>query len=100
MLKKTTRWITAALNWFCIARKYPDMIKGSDVGNMVKAVLSAAVMFAVMYVIYNFLSGRFEGLIGNIVICALCAAAGVVVYGVLLLVTGEEDIKNILRKRG
>ncbi len=92
--------VNAALNWFCIARKYPDMIKGSDVLNMIKAVISAAVMFAVMYAIYNLLAGRFDGLIGNIVICVLCSAAGLVSYALLLLVTGEQDIKNILRKRG
>ena len=57
-------------------------------------------MFAVMYAIYNLLAGRFDGLIGNIVICVLCSAAGLVSYALLLLVTGEQDIKNILRKRG
>lgn len=89
----------AALNWVCIVRKYPDIIRKSDIVCMVKCVLSTLVMGVVVYFLYRLIGGRFAGLAGNFVICAVCAAAGVIVYGILVLVMGVDDVKNILKKR-
>lgn len=89
----------AVLNWVCIVRKYPDIIRKSDIVCMVKCVLSALIMGTVVYLLYGFIGGRFAGLAGNFVICAVCALAGVAVYGILVLLMGVDDVKNILKKR-
>lgn len=89
--------VNAGLNWLCMARKYPDMIKGADIAAMLKAIVSAAVMFAVMYVLYGFVGGRFEGVIGDIITCAICGGAGVVVYGICVYLLKIEEIRNILK---
>lgn len=92
--------INAALNWFCIARKYPGMIKRSDIIDMVKSILSAVVMGAVILPLYSFLTAHFSGIAGNLIICAVCGVAGVIIYGLMTLLTGESDVKNILHRKG
>ncbi len=92
--------INAVLNWICLARKYPDMIKRADVLDMFKSVLSAIVMAAVILPLYMFVETRISGKAGNIIICFICGAVGAVVYAVMTLLTGESDIKNILKKKG
>lgn len=91
--------VNAALNWFCMARKYPGMISGRDIVNMLKSVISAAVMGIAVYFIYTLARGRVDGIAGNIITCAVCGAAGIVIYAGLLLVFGEDDIKNLLKKK-
>lgn len=92
--------INAVLNWLCMSKKYPDMIKRSDIADMVRSVISAAVMGAVILFVYKLISGHFDGIFGNIVICALCAAVGIMVYVALLYFEGESDIRNILKRKG
>lgn len=91
--------VNAALNWFCMTRKYPNIIKKSDVINMFKAVLSAVIMGIAVYIAYSLIRGRLDGLAGNILTCAVCGIIGIVVYGIIILISGEEDVKNILRKK-
>ena len=74
--------VNAVLNWFCMHRKYPDMIKGRDILNMIKAVI------------------RFDGVVGNILTCGICGVTGVIIYGIMIFVTGEDDIKSIIKKKG
>lgn len=91
--------VNAVLNWYCMHKKYSDMIKKSDVINMLKSIVSAVVMGIVVYFIYTFVGARLDGTVGNILICCICGFAGVVIYGALVLLTGEEDIKNILNRK-
>lgn len=90
--------INAALNWFCMVRKYPDMIKRPDIINMLKSVLAAVVMGIVVYLIYGFIGGRFDGLIGNIITCAVCGVSGVIVYAAVSYIIGVKEIKMFARK--
>lgn len=92
--------INAALNWFCMSGKYPDMIKHRDIIDMIKSVVSAAVMGAVILPVYYFMASRCSGTVGNLMICLVCGAVGVIVYAVMTLITGESDIKNILHRKG
>lgn len=92
--------VNAALNWFCMARKYPGMIKRADVANMLKSVFSALVMGAAVYLLYQLTSGRFEGLIGNIILCAVCGIAGVAVYAATAYAVGVDEIKALIKKKG
>lgn len=92
--------INAVLNWVCIARKYPDMIRLGDIKDMLKSIVSAVVMGAVLIPVYTFLAPRLSGTAGNITLCAVCGIAGVIVYAVMTVLTGESDIKNILHRKG
>lgn len=89
----------AALNWFCMTKKYPGMIKKSDIWDMVKCVISAVVMGIIVLIIYRFISPRFDGLIGNLITCAVCGIIGVAVYGLCVYITGVSDIRNFIKKK-
>ena len=78
-------------------RKYPDMIKGRDILNMIKAVISAAVMGVGVFFVYGFVGARFDGVVGNILTCGICGVTGVIIYGIMIFVTGEDDIKSIIK---
>lgn len=90
----------AILNAVSIRRRYPGMMKKSDFAAIFKSFASTLVMAAAVWAVYSFMSGRFDGLIGNLLLIALCGGAGVIVYALLLLITGVDDIKNILHRKG
>ncbi len=92
--------INAALNWYCITRAHKGLICRSDIINMLKTLFSAVIMGVVMAVVYSFIVNRFSGWIGNFIVCAICGACGLAVYLIALVITGQEDIKSIIRKRG
>lgn len=91
--------VNAALNWFCMVRKYPDMIKRKDIKNMLLCVIAAALMGVIVYIIYVSISGRFGGLIGNIIVCAACGGAGVIVYAVITYIFGVDEVRMLKRKK-
>ena len=91
--------VNAVLNWFCMHRKYPDMIKAEIFLNMIKAVISAAVMGVGVFFIW-FPGTRFDGVVGNILTCGICGVTGVIIYAIMIFVTGEDDIKSIIKKKG
>ena len=74
------------------------MIKGRDILNMIKAVISAAVMGVGVFFVYGFVGARFDGVVGNIL--TICGVTGVIIYGIMIFVTGEDDIKSIIKKKG
>ena len=74
------------------------MIKGRDITAMIKAVISAAVMFAAMYILYAIVGGRFDGVMGNLITCAVCGGAGIAVYGICVYLLRIEEIRDILKK--
>lgn len=90
----------AILNAVSIRRKYPGMMKKKDFITIFKSVFSTVIMAAVVFAIYSFMGGRFDGLIGNLLLIAVCGGAGVIVYALLLLITGVDDLKNILHRKG
>lgn len=90
----------AALNAFCMIRKYPKLIKKADVVNMIKSVLSAMIMGVVVYIIYRMTAGRFSGLAGNILVAAVCGIAGVAVYAASAYILGIEEIKTLVKRKG
>lgn len=90
----------AVLNAVSMKRKYPGMMQRSDFAVIFKSLVSTIVMAAAVFALYTFVGGRFEGIAGNIIVVAVCGIAGVAVYAVMLLITGVDDIKNILKRKG
>ncbi|MCH5210050.1 MAG: murein biosynthesis integral membrane protein MurJ [Oscillospiraceae bacterium] len=91
--------VNAALNWYCMTRRNKGIIGKNDVVNMLKSVLSAFIMGVAMALVYMLIKNRFTGWTGSFIICVICGICGIIVYGILLLITGEEDVKNIIRKK-
>lgn len=57
-------------------------------------------MAVIVYFVYGIVSPRFGGLIGNlagnVIICIICGAAGVVVYGVMAVILRIDLIMDLL----
>lgn len=90
----------AVLNAVSMKKHYSGMMKKSDFITVFKSVISSIVMAVAVAVLYHAIGGRFDGLLGNITILLICGAAGAIVYAVMLLLTGVDDIKKLIKKRG
>ena len=53
-----------------------------------------------VFFVYGFVGARFDGVVGNILTCGICGVTGVIIYGIMIFVTGEDDIKNIIKNWG
>lgn len=93
-------FVNAVLNGFMLLQKSPGMVKRGDVITIVKVMAAAAVMAAAVYILYNLIYNRFEGFMGNIIICAVCGAAGVAVYGAMVILLRVKEIMDLLPARG
>ena len=88
----------AVLNGACLAKKHPDMMRKSDFSGIFKIVLAALVMAAAVFALYRLLSPVLTGFIGNIALCAVCGASGVIIYGIMVLILRVEEIQKIIHK--
>lgn len=91
--------VNALLNAFMLFKRNPGMVKRNDVLTILKVIAAAAVMGAVVYIIYSFAGARLDGFIGNIAVCALCAVVGVAVYGALLILFRVKEVTQLIPKR-
>ena len=79
-------------------RKYPDLIKKSEIITIVKIIIATLVMAVAVRILYMVIGGG-AGFGTSIVTCIVCAVAGVLVYGAMLILLKVEDIIKIIPKR-
>ena len=92
--------VNAVLNFVCARVMYGKMFEKPDIQSIFKTLISALVMSAAVAFVYKTLSAAVSpGLKGNLTVCAVCAAAGVIVYAVCLAVTGVDEVKMILKRK-
>ncbi len=90
-------FINAGLNLICIIRRKPGMFKRSDLVEIIKIVISAAVMAVVVYFVYAFVKAAVpDGFVGQIIRAAVSGVAGVIVYAVMCLVLRVRLITDLL----
>ena len=53
-----------------------------------------------VFMVYMFIGGKFTGLLGNLAITVICGIIGVIIYTVMLMITREETVKNIINRKG
>ena len=90
--------INALLNGAMLFRKYPDLIKKSEIITIVKIIIATLVMAVAVRILYMVIGGG-AGFGTSIVTCIVCAVAGVLVYGAMLILFKVEDIIKIIPKR-
>lgn len=90
----------ALLNAIMIKKKYPDMAKDIGFREILKSLAGTIIMAVAVLGLYIIVAPYFDGPFGSIITAAICGGAGVIVYAVVLLVTGEKDIKQIIKRRG
>lgn len=89
--------VNAILNAILLRRKYPDLTSNIGIGEILKSVAATAVMAAVVIALYNIFMLRFDGVLGSIILAAICGGAGIIAYVLMLLLTGSKDIKKLLK---
>lgn len=90
----------AVLNAVSMGRKYTGMLQKKVLVTILKALVSSLVMSAAVAAVYMLIGGRLDGLGGNIIVTLVCGIVGVTVYAVMLFITGEDTVKNIIRRKG
>lgn len=88
------------MNLICMVSKNPKMFKKKDVIEIVKAAAAAAVMGIAVYLVYSKLVTVLgSGMIMAIILAAVCAAVGVIVYGICCLIFRVEMITGLLKRK-
>ncbi|MCD8391190.1 MAG: murein biosynthesis integral membrane protein MurJ [Firmicutes bacterium] len=90
--------VNALLNGICLKRKVPDAFSISDLDTFWKTFVSAAVMGIAVWLLHRGISGYFSGFTGNVIICVICAAAGVLIYAAMVYVLKVKEIRALLKR--
>lgn len=90
--------VNALLNGGMLFKKFPDLMKKSDIKSIIKVIISTVVMAVVIKLIYTFI-GSSTSFVTSVISCGICAFAGVIVYAVMLIILKTEEITKIISKR-
>lgn len=90
--------VNALLNYICMAKKYPGMFKKNDGVQILKTVISAIVMYAVLYAVYNAVAGMIDAqqVLGSIAVAVLSGTAAMIVYLLLCIVFKVDVLFNAI----
>ena len=92
--------INAVFNWVCLAKRFPGIVSRRDAVSMLKMLLSAIAMAGGVYGISLWLTPMFDGsFIGNLILCAVSAAAGILIYGVCVYALGVDIVRDFLGRK-
>lgn len=89
----------ALFNAVSMHRKHRGMLKTADAVTALKVLAATVVMAAAVYPLYRVVSPNFSGLPGNVIICAVCGGAGIIVYAAAALLLRIDVITELLPKK-
>lgn len=90
-------WVNAVINFAAYNRKNGRIFKKEDVSDVIKTVISAALMGIVVYLLSELLEGRLEdNLTGYIIDGIICGGFGIVAYFVSAYLIGVESLKSVI----
>ncbi len=91
--------INALLNYVCMRKNRGRLFSKNDCGDVVKIIISAVCCFAATGVTYMLLKGSLsDGWAKNLILGIICGAVGAAVYAAVIYISGESDIRKILKK--
>lgn len=92
--------VNALLNYLCTRIRYGKIFEKSDILSIIKTIVSSLIMAVVVLILYNILKDRVPySLMGNLIICGVCAIVGVIVYAIFCIVTGVDEIKMLIKRK-
>ena len=91
-------FINALLNGIMLFKKSPDIMSRKDASSIVKVILASAVMAVVVKIIYGLLSA-YNSFAGSIIVCIICAAVGIGVYALMLVLIKVRELTDLIPKR-
>ena len=65
---------------------------------ILKILIASTLMAAVVIFVYNIISFMLGSLINNIIVCVLCAVAGIITYFICTLLLGVDIVTNMFKK--
>lgn len=93
--------INAVLNYICMIKKRGKLFATQDRKDLIKIISAALLMAVTVFVVYIPLKGWSEtGMLQALTCGAVAGISGAFVYAITLLLTGESDIKSIIKKDG
>lgn len=97
--------VNAVLNFIFINKKIPHLFSKSDASDIIKIVISTALVAVAVYLLYNRIlyPVMYTTLIMKIIMCGICALSGVVLYLVLCCILKVSEFKivsDIIPKKG
>ena len=92
--------VNALLNYICTRIKYGKIFEKSDIISVIKTIVSSIIMAVAVLVLYNILKDVVPySLMGNLIICGVCAVLGIIVYAIFCVVTGVDEIKMLIKRK-
>ena len=94
-------YVNAILNYIFMKNHYKTLFKKGDFISIIKTVISAVVMGALMYFVYELIGAKLSGtLAGELIILAVCGILGLLVYSGSCILLKIDIIVNLLKKEG
>lgn len=91
--------INAALNYACMRKIRGKLFSAKDITDVVKIIISACCSLAAVLLLYMpFKAYAANGPMSGFVVGAICGVLGICVYAAALFISGESDIRKILKK--
>lgn len=91
--------VNAFLNYVCMRKLRGKLFTKNEVRDMIKIVASAALCFATVFGVYTlFKDFAGESMIKSLAVGIVCGLSGLVVYAAGIYVSGESDVRKILKK--
>ncbi len=89
--------VNAVLNGGVLIKQNPAIMGKSDALSIGKIVIATCVMAVAVKLLYVFM-GAWESTLGNIMVCSVCALAGIIVYAVMLVVLKVKEFTGLIPK--
>lgn len=91
--------INAMLNYMCMRKQRGKLFSREDTADVIKIIISALFCLAAVLGVYRLLEKWASGgLLQNLLTGIICGAAGLAVYAAAVYISGESDVRKILKK--
>lgn len=91
--------INALLNYICMRKQRGKLFSREDTADVIKIIISALFCLAAVLGVYRLLEKWASGgLLQNLLTGIICGATGLVVYAAAVYISGESDVRKILKK--
>lgn len=88
--------VNALMNFAALKRRQGKIFSRADLAELIKTLISAVLMAAVVFALSRLLGGISSGIIGSIIRGAICGAAGLSVYFAAAYLIGVDSFKNAI----
>ena len=89
----------AVMNAVCMSRRQGNVIKKKELVNIIKILAGTLIMAVAVFGIYRLIYNPDGALLNQIIVCAACGAAGVIVYAVCIILGNLDEVKKFVKRK-